>query len=64
MDSTYALLIALAAVAVVSRLLWPFARCRACGGSGTNAGSNRRRWGVCGRCGGSGKRTRFGARKE
>jgi hypothetical protein len=47
---------------VISIFLWPYARCRSCRGSSTNIGSSHRRWGVCGRCGGSGKRVRLGAR--
>ena len=45
----------------VSLLLWPNAPCTLCKGSGRNAGSSSRRWGSCRRCGGSGKRLRFGA---
>jgi hypothetical protein len=47
---------------VVSLLLWPFARCGRCEGSGTSPGSSGKRWGDCRRCGGSGKRLRLGAR--
>lgn len=64
MDSHIALILAVVAVFVVGRWLWPFGRCRACGGSGKSFGSNSRRWGTCGRCGGSGTRVRFGARKK
>lgn len=42
---------------------WPFGPCFRCvGHPGKNRGSNKRRWGTCRRCGGSGKRTRWGAR--
>lgn len=64
MSDSVLLLISFAAVAVASRILWPFARCRSCRGSGRSWGSNHRRWGVCGRCGGSGKRRRLGARRD
>ena len=64
MNSTAALLIALVVVAVISRWRWPIARCRSCRGSGRNAGSNSDRWGICRRCGGSGKRIRVGARRR
>lgn len=47
---------------LVDVALWPYARCRACRGSQTSHGSNRTRWGLCSRCGGSGERVRFGAR--
>lgn len=44
---------------LVSRRLWPFGPCPACRGrAGRNWGSNARRWGVCTRCGGSGRRNR------
>lgn len=42
--------------------LWPYTRCRRCGGTGKNAGSNRVRFGHCRACGGSGRALRFGAR--
>ena len=45
----------------VSLLRWPFRPCLRCGGTGTNRGSNRKRWGVCKRCGGSKQVRRFGA---
>lgn len=64
MDSYTALIITIAVVAIISRILWPFGRCRSCGGSGRSLGSNGRRWGVCRRCGGSGERRRLGARKD
>ena len=48
----------------VSLRIWPYANCRRCEGGGTNAGSNRKRWGRCGRCGGTGRRLRFGARER
>jgi hypothetical protein len=64
MDSTLALVLALIIVALISRWRWPFARCWSCRGSGVNGGSNGRRWGTCGRCGGSGKRRRVGARRD
>jgi DnaJ-class molecular chaperone len=44
-----------------SLYIWPFAPCRKCGGSGTNRGSNQRRFGVCRRCGGTRRRRRIGA---
>jgi hypothetical protein len=55
-------LIVLAAVWVISLLLWPLAPCRHCGGRGKNAGSTGRRWGKCRHCGGSGSRQRLGSR--
>ena len=59
-DLALAAIAAVAAVAAaawyVSLRLWPNTGCRSCGGTGRNAGSNRRRWGACRRCGGSGRR--------
>lgn len=49
---------------LVSLWIWPYTRCRWCSGSGNNTGSNQRRWGNCRRCGGSGARRRFGAKRE
>lgn len=46
----------------VSLYFWPFAPCRRCSGKGTNAGSNRKRFGDCKRCGGTRKRQRLGSR--
>ena len=41
----------------------PQGPCFACHGRrGQNAGSDEHQWGDCGLCGGSGQRTRFGAR--
>jgi len=45
----------------VSLLRWPHRPCRRCSGSGVNPGSNTRRWGPCGRCGGAKQVRRFGA---
>jgi hypothetical protein len=43
--------------------IWPYGPCLRCiGHAGKNRGSNRRRWGRCKRCGGSGQRIRLGAR--
>lgn len=41
--------------------LHPFARCWACGGKGKNRGSTLKRYGTCGRCKGTGRRTRVWA---
>lgn len=46
----------------ISLALWPYTACRGCSGAGTNAGSNRKRFGDCGRCGGSGRRDRLGTK--
>ncbi|MEV5707267.1 hypothetical protein [Actinoallomurus sp. NPDC052274] len=46
----------------ISLWLWPYTPCRSCGGDGQNPGSNRRRWGLCPTCGGSGKQERLGVR--
>lgn len=55
----------LAVAAVIYRIslrLWPFTRCGKCQGRGTNAGSNRKRFGQCRKCGGSGSKERLGTR--
>jgi hypothetical protein len=41
---------------------WPYTRCWWCRGrKGNSWGSSRGRWGDCPRCGGKGKRLRWGA---
>ena len=57
------ILITFAALAVycVSLLKYPLRPCLKCKGAGTNKGSNRKRWGVCSRCGGSRQVRRLGA---
>jgi hypothetical protein len=46
----------------LSLRFWPYAPCRWCRGrKGNNLGSSRGRWGNCSRCGGKGKRLRWGA---
>ena len=45
----------------VSLLRWPFRSCRRCNGSGSNSGSNSKRWGSCRKCGGSKQVRRLGA---
>jgi hypothetical protein len=55
----------LAVVAWLADLRWhPYARCWACKGrkGGWNRGSSPRRYGVCGRCKGTRRRVRAGAR--
>ena len=47
---------------VISLYLWPFAPCRRCSGKGTNAGSNRKRFGDCKGCGGTRRRQRPGSK--
>lgn len=60
---TLILVAAVLAVAYrVSLALWPYTACGRCAGSGRNAGSNRRRWGACRVCGGSGRKERLGVR--
>jgi hypothetical protein len=46
----------------VSLRLWPWRPCKRCLGGGRNAGSTVKRFGRCGRCGGSGRELRLGAR--
>ncbi len=57
------LLVAGAAAGKVAQLwLWPYGKCRRCKGTGSNWGSNGRRFGRCRKCGGSKSRVRLGAR--
>lgn len=42
-------------------LRFPWGPCRRCQGRKTNKGSNRKRWGMCKTCGGTGQHQRFGA---
>ena len=41
---------------------WPFSPCRRCKGTGRNVGSTRKRFGMCGKCDGSGRRRRMGSK--
>ncbi|HET9969818.1 MAG TPA: hypothetical protein VFQ68_16405 [Streptosporangiaceae bacterium] len=52
----------LGAAYVVSLKIWPETYCRRCEGGGRNAGSNRKRFGRCRACGGSGRKPRLGTR--
>lgn len=65
------MLLALAAAALwlVSLVVHPMRPCPRCaqhaaarGGSGRNTGSSKRRFGACGRCGGTGTARRIGAK--
>jgi hypothetical protein len=62
MDKLFLVGLGMVGVYLVSVRIWPYAPCRLCKGSRTNAGSNHQRWGLCVQCGGSGRRERFGAR--
>jgi len=57
-------LLALAAAAgwTVKSYFWPMAPCRRCRGRKTNRGSTRKRFGPCGKCGGTGSRFVLGSR--
>lgn len=46
----------------VSLRIWPLTSCRRCAGTGKNAGSNRKRFGRCGKCKGTGRKLRLGTR--
>jgi len=65
-DALVTVVVALGLLAAwqVSLWLYPFAPCRRCSGTRQVPGSNKDRWGTCGRCAGSGKRRRFGARTD
>lgn len=47
---------------LLSCLVWPETNCGRCSGGGKNFGSTRRRFGACGKCGGSGRKPRLGTR--
>lgn len=53
---------AILAVRCLYLLRYPWGPCWLCRGRKTNKGSNRKRWGMCRACGGTGQRQRFGAR--
>ena len=42
-------------------LRFPWGPCRRCQGRKTNKGSNKKRWGMCKTCGGTGQHQRLGA---
>ncbi|HEY6276038.1 MAG TPA: hypothetical protein VIX86_06870, partial [Streptosporangiaceae bacterium] len=56
------LVLLLLAFATGSVALWPYARCAGCNGTGRTWGSSSRRWGMCRRCAGTGRRLRWAAR--
>lgn len=60
--SLFTLLLAGAGMYYISLRLHPYTRCKACSGGGRNAGSNRKRWGHCRWCDGSGRKERLGVR--
>lgn len=55
-----ALLAIIAAVYLLSCLIWPWTRCGRCDGGRLRAGHQRKVWRDCGRCSGTGRRRRFG----
>jgi DnaJ-class molecular chaperone len=61
---TVAVMLGLLAAWQISTWLYPYAPCRRCSGTRQVPGSNKDRWGTCGKCGGTGRRRRFGARPE
>ncbi len=52
---------AVAACYLLSLYVWPFRPCARCGGARVNGGSTGRRFGLCKRCGGTGRTRRLGA---
>ena len=61
MTAALAVVILLAAVLAHSAA-WPWTACGRCAGSSKGAGSTRRAWNYCRKCGGTGRRLRFLAR--
>ena len=57
------IVLVLAVLEIASLYFWPYAPCRKCKGSGKNAGSSRKRYGDCSRCGATGRRRRIGAQR-
>ena len=55
---TTVILLALAGLYVLSGLIWPYTNCPACSG-GKHHSPTGQNWRDCGRCGGTGKRTRL-----
>lgn len=41
-------------------VIWPYAACRRCGGTGKRRSPSGKAWRPCGRCGGNGTRVRWG----
>jgi DnaJ-class molecular chaperone len=59
------LIIALAVLAagwVVRAYFWPYAACSRCSGRKVSKGSTRKRFGLCGKCGGTGARQVLGSK--
>lgn len=46
----------------ISLSIHPYTNCPRCNGNGKNAGSTPTKYGPCRKCGGSGRRERFGRR--
>jgi DnaJ-class molecular chaperone len=46
----------------LSLKIWPYTACSRCKGGGKNAGSNKKRFGHCGKCSGTGRQERLGTR--
>ena len=45
----------------ISLYIWPWRKCPRCEGARVNPGNSRRRYGMCGRCAGTGRTRRLGA---
>jgi hypothetical protein len=60
-DTLTALLL-LAALYAGACWIWPYAKCRRCGGTGKRPSPTGRTWRKCDRCKGSGERLRLGRR--
>jgi hypothetical protein len=58
----FLLITAALAAWTVRAYFWPFAACRRCKGTKTSRGSTRKRFGTCGRCGGTGTRQVLGSK--
>jgi hypothetical protein len=59
----FLIIVAVLVIWTARAYLVPFAACRRCQGKKVNRFSNAKRFGPCGRCGGSGQRQVLGSRQ-
>lgn len=60
MDTLLVLALLIIVGYVIACVVWPFAACRRCSGTGKRRSPSGRAWRPCGRCGGNGARVRWG----
>ena len=59
--TAFVVLLVLAGLYLYSSWRWPFTVCTRCKGKPKDRSPSKKHWDDCKRCGGSGKRVRFGA---